>query len=145
MGPWLEILGFNIQGSAGFKEAFYTFWVFCEHGLRFQARARKLHKDRMRQLCNAMLRDLHRGFRPFWTKYPIDFEVLMCHSQLFTEEGKFYTLHRQLMLEVEKTDDLASLGYEPMPIAAPSEGIAGKRPARYRDTAAANQRCSSKR
>ena len=49
---------------------------------------------------------------------------MMISDQLFTEDGKFYTTHRHLMLQLERIEDMTTLGYAPLP-AAPHVG--GKR------------------
>lgn len=53
----------------------------------------------------------------------------MITNQMFTEDGKFYTTHRQLMLQLERIEDMTTLGYAP--IASTPSGGGGKRPIQY--------------
>ena len=58
----------------------------------------------------------------------MELQGLMITDQLFTEEGKFYTTHRQLMLQLERIEDMTSLGYVPLASTPP---VGGKRPVGY--------------
>ena len=137
LGPWLDALGFELQGAAGFVEAFHKFWVFCQHGLHLRGRARDLHKVRMRDLYVAMLRDIHRNLRPFWSRRPVELQGMMIADQLFTDDGKFYTTHRQLMLQLERIEDMTTLGYAPVSVALHA---GGKRPLQFSEGSSSGDR-----
>lgn len=61
----------------------------------------------------------------------------MIHDQMFPEEGKFYTTLRQLMLQVERIEDMSSLGYDQPPA---SHSSTGKRPIPYLDASSSADR-----
>jgi len=116
---WLEALGFDVIGPAGYREALQEFSAFCQEGVSLKSTARESHRAYTRQLYQAMLMDMHQAMRGFWPESSNQYDQLMVTDAMFLSEGKFYTNHRQLQVDLEELQRLERLGCIPHAAADP--------------------------
>ena len=119
--PWFEALGFNLEGPAGFSEAFQTLADFCQDGLEYQGPMVERHVGHMRRLYAKFLCDMHQAMRVFWSRPVHAYNESLDADNMFPDEGVFYGTYHRLMEETNDVSRLSSLGYlANSPLAAPS-------------------------
>jgi hypothetical protein len=114
ISPWLEALGFQLGGKAGFDTVFKDFHNFCQHGALYQGALLDIHVHNMRLLYRGIIEDLHEGFQCFWNRKLPTYNLAMVTDQLFQQSGVFYGTMRRCMLDIEKGNDLARFGAIPL-------------------------------
>ena len=113
ISPWLEALGFQLGGSAGFDAVLKALSNFCQDGSHYQGALMDIHVQNMRSLYRGIIEDLHIGFQPFWNRRPASYFLMMAPDQLFTQTGVFYGTLRRCMVDIEKGNDYLRFGAIP--------------------------------
>jgi hypothetical protein len=113
ISPWLEALGFQLDGPAGFDKLLKEFSNFCQHGALYHGALLDIHVSNMRSLYRGVIEDLHAGCQCFWNRRPAAYNLEREPDQLFTQEGVFYGTLRRCMVDIEKGNDLARFGAIP--------------------------------
>ena len=110
LGPWLEALGFELMGPAGFNEALRIFSLFGQHGLHYQSQVRVRHHAHLRDLFVALLKDMHSSMIHFRPRPLVSYTKLIATNAMFPQEGAFYSTHRDLKFEEAELDRLSGYG-----------------------------------
>ena len=110
VGPWLEALGFELMGPAGFNEALRIFSLFGQHGLHYQSQLRARHQAHLRDLFVALLKDMHSSMIHFRSRPLISYTKLITTNAMFSQDGAFYSTHRDLKFEEAELDRLSGYG-----------------------------------
>jgi hypothetical protein len=107
IGPWIAALGFDLMGKSSFLEMLRVFSVFCQRGLHYRGQPRETHKRHLHELYLAFMADLYAGFKPFRERRLLSFNESAPFDLLFPPEGKFYSTHRELMIQVQELERLS--------------------------------------